>query len=106
MTDYEMEERCSDCGTNLIFIPEDDEMNDHGEAAITCPSCLETKRTGNPEPDEDDVIGFIHDGETFQGSVMAIGHSGTIRVRGVGVLDIEPHQVIEILDRPSGRNAD
>lgn len=99
MSDYELNETCSDCGTNLIFTTEDDEVNEHGEPAVSCPACLDLKRTGRPEAQEGDVIGFIHDGEQVSGKVQMIGHSGTLRVRGVGAVDIEPDQVIEVLER-------
>lgn len=44
MAEHELEENCPDCGTNLIRITEDDELNHRDGDAITCPACLNTIR--------------------------------------------------------------
>lgn len=46
-----------------------------------------------------DVVGFEYEGDRVQGGVAVIGRSGTLRVRGVGAVDIEPEDVIEVLER-------
>lgn len=46
-----------------------------------------------------DTIGFEHNGTMVEGMVSAIGHSGTLRVKGVGVVDVEPEVVVEVTER-------
>lgn len=40
-----------------------------------------------------------NDGEVVQGGVAVVGRSGTLRVRGVGAVDVEPFDVVEVTKR-------
>lgn len=51
-----------------------------------------------------DTVGFEHDDtpDDAAGMVAVIGHSGDLRVRGVGTVDVEPCEVIEVVDEYDG----
>lgn len=48
-----------------------------------------------------DRVRFEKYGETYEGEVVAIGHSGTLRVACIVYVDIEPEEVLEVVDDAS-----
>lgn len=106
MATFQMQERCSDCGEQLSFLTAKAPPNDHGEPAISCPGCLDLKRTGSPEPEAGDVITFIYQGGLAGGSVEKVYTTGTVRVRGRGTTKIKRDQIIEIIPDPGGKSVE
>lgn len=51
------------------------------------------------EADPDQVMFDDQAGETVAGGVAVIGRSGTLRVRGIGAVDVDPTQVVEVVER-------
>lgn len=51
-----------------------------------------------------DTVDFEHDGtsEDATGYVAVIGHSGDLRVRGIGAVDVAPSDIIEVVNEYPG----
>ncbi|QBI90070.1 uncharacterized protein ChaoS9_325 [Halobacterium phage ChaoS9] len=48
--------------------------------------------------DVGDQVRFEKHGKTYEGEVVAIGHSGMLRVACIVYVDIEPEEVLEVVD--------
>jgi len=44
MSDEVLDERCTDCDSELVRVSADDDANPHGHPIVTCPACLEIVR--------------------------------------------------------------